>query len=75
MKVEAQARSSPASFGSRGLFYLDKNNYEFALDDFNEAIRLEPHSVDGYWNRAQAHENASYRGRAGRIRNSCSRPP
>ncbi len=44
------------SFASRGLDYKDKKDYDRAIADLNEAIRLQPEDADFYAYRAKVYE-------------------
>jgi tetratricopeptide (TPR) repeat protein len=44
-------------FFERGLTLLDQQEYESAIADFTEAIRLDHNNVDAYDRRGYAHEN------------------
>ncbi len=55
--AEERLRLEPdaAAYNSRGSFYLRKNEYEKALDDFNQAIRLHPNFSAAYNHRGLLH--------------------
>lgn len=40
------------AFNNRGAAYVDKGDYDRALADFGEAIKLSPNDTDAYYNRA-----------------------
>jgi Flp pilus assembly protein TadD len=40
---------------ARGVAYLDTNDYDKAIIDFTEAIRLEPNNASAYNNRGTAY--------------------
>src|SRR5215470_17566350 len=44
-----------AAFNSRGNAHLSNRNYDRAIDDYNEAIRLDPKYAIGFYNRGLAH--------------------
>src|SRR5262245_2408395 len=49
--------NSVVAFNERGLSYLKKRDYDLAIADFTEAIRLDPvWSVLPHWNRGSAYE-------------------
>ena len=58
-----------ATLNNRGLFYMRKGEYEKALADFNEALKLDPKYVLGYRNRAALYERMGDRERAAQNRN------
>ena len=43
------------AYNNRGLAYLHKGNFDFAMQDFNRAIKLQPKLVGAYVNRAAAY--------------------
>src|ERR1043166_1187394 len=49
-RVSVQQRSS--AYNNRATAYLEKKDYPRALDDLNEAIRLDPNNVNAYFNRS-----------------------
>jgi tetratricopeptide (TPR) repeat protein len=42
------------AFQNRGIAYENKGRYDFAISDFDEAIRLDPADVFAYYNRGIA---------------------
>src|SRR5215469_8549694 len=44
------------AFNSRGNIYLSQRNYDRAIDDYNEAIRLDPKYAIGFNNRGLAYQ-------------------
>jgi tetratricopeptide (TPR) repeat protein len=42
-------------FSNIGVIYTDFGQYQLAIDNFNEAIRLDPYAKDALNNRAYAH--------------------
>jgi hypothetical protein len=58
MRRSASIRGWRCSITGAAL-HTEKNSYEFAVDDFNEAIRLDP-QIDGYGT-APRPANASHR--------------
>ncbi len=49
-----RAIASGGAFNNRGLAYQDKHDYDRAIADFNEAIRLDPRDSGQYLNRGLA---------------------
>src|SRR6267143_4719524 len=45
-----------AAFNSRGNVHLNNRNYDRAIDDYNEAIRLDPKYTSAFINRALAYQ-------------------
>ncbi len=57
---QKQTKSENAEFyGSRGLAYLEKRQYEKAISDFNKALKLNPADADAYHNRGRAYGEQS----------------
>jgi tetratricopeptide (TPR) repeat protein len=50
-------RRLAAAYNNRGVAYRLKANYAQAIDDFNEAIRLEPGNASAFNNRGVAYRN------------------
>jgi tetratricopeptide (TPR) repeat protein len=50
------SRARVAAFNSRGNVHLGRRNYDRAIDDYNEAIRLDPTYAIGFNNRGLAHQ-------------------
>jgi len=50
-------RRLAAAYNNRGVAYRLKANYAQAIDDFNEAIRLEPKNANAFNNRGVAYRN------------------
>jgi tetratricopeptide (TPR) repeat protein len=50
-------RRLAAAYNNRGVAYRIKANYAQAIDDFNEAIRLEPNYANAFNNRGVAYKN------------------
>jgi tetratricopeptide (TPR) repeat protein len=50
-------RRLAAAYNNRGVAYRLKANYAQAIDDFNEAIRLEPRNANAFNNRGVAYRN------------------
>ena len=50
-------RRLAAAYNNRGVAYRLKANYAQAIDDFNEAIRLEPGNANAFNNRGVAYRN------------------
>jgi tetratricopeptide (TPR) repeat protein len=46
-----------AAYDSRGIAYASKGDYDRAIADFNEAIRLDPKSANAYSNRGNAYND------------------
>src|SRR5215475_15387002 len=44
-----------AAFNSRGNAHLSNRNYDHAIDDYNEAIRIDPKYAIGFHNRGLAY--------------------
>jgi len=44
------------AFNNRGLGYYTRRDFDHAIADFAQAIRVDPNSAQGYSNRALAHE-------------------
>jgi Flp pilus assembly protein TadD len=53
-----------ASYNNRGLAYMQKGNYERAIDDFNVATILNPKLADAYYNKAVSCEKVGRRDEA-----------
>ena len=53
--INASDRYTPA-YVNRGLAYMQLGQYEKAIDDFSEAIRLEPTRAEHYFKRGVAYE-------------------
>lgn len=51
-----QAPSEDA-FIQQGIVQLDLSNWETAIDLFNQALKVNPHSIYAYANRANAYSN------------------
>ena len=43
------------TFSNRGLLYQDKGNYDRAIQDFDQAIRLNPSGATAFFNRGNAY--------------------
>jgi tetratricopeptide (TPR) repeat protein len=54
---EQVLRRLAAAYNNRGVAYRLKANYAKAIDDFNEAIRLEPKNANAFNNRGVAYRN------------------
>jgi tetratricopeptide (TPR) repeat protein/formylglycine-generating enzyme required for sulfatase activity len=50
------ARSDPGFYNNRGLSYFNKKEYDKAISDYNEAIRLQPNHAAAYNNRGNAYQ-------------------
>src|SRR5450759_4296412 len=48
-------RRLAAAYNNRGVAYRVKANYAQAIDDFNEAVRLEPKNANAFNNRGVAY--------------------
>ena len=48
----------------RGMSYYAKHDYERAIADFTELLRLSPDNIDAVWGRGQANTYAGNEGRA-----------
>jgi tetratricopeptide (TPR) repeat protein len=65
--IEAGGQSSQArvaAFNSRGNAHLSQRNYDRAIDDYNEAIRLDPTYAIGFNNRGLAYQRKGQSDRA-----------
>src|SRR5262249_23570043 len=51
-----EAHNLAALYFNRGNLYLDKGEYDRALADFSEAIRLDPKNTDFFYSRAIAYQ-------------------
>jgi tetratricopeptide (TPR) repeat protein len=54
---EQVLRNIATAYNNRGVAYRLKGNYEQAIDDFNEAIRLAPKNANAFNNRGVAYRN------------------
>jgi tetratricopeptide (TPR) repeat protein len=52
---ELNSRNLPVVYSNRGLAYGNKGEYDRAIADFDQAIRLEPGSAPPFYNRAMAY--------------------
>jgi tetratricopeptide (TPR) repeat protein len=51
----AEEPHTPVAYVNRGLEFVSKRNYDRAIDDYTEAIRLQPGFAFAYTSRAYAH--------------------
>jgi tetratricopeptide (TPR) repeat protein len=51
-------------YNRRGISYYARNDYERAIADFTESLRLSPNNIDAIWAAARPHAYAGYRARA-----------
>lgn len=49
--VISQYQTIPMAYNNRGSFFVNENNYEKALEDYNKAIELKPNYAQAYFNR------------------------
>jgi tetratricopeptide (TPR) repeat protein len=54
--VEKNPRAAEA-FNNRGMIYMERGDYDLALSDFNESIKLRPNHPDAYNNRSVVYFN------------------
>jgi tetratricopeptide (TPR) repeat protein len=52
-RISHAQRSS--AYNNRGTAYMEKKDYARALQDLNEAIRIDPNNVNAYFNRSLVH--------------------
>ena len=57
-------RNISIAYGHRGLAYAKKRQYDRAIQDYDQAIRLEPSHVANYTNRGIAYKNSGQLDRA-----------
>ncbi|MDR0878460.1 MAG: tetratricopeptide repeat protein, partial [Treponema sp.] len=53
--VHAAADDNAARFLDRGISFANKGDYDTAIADFNDAIRLNPNLASAYYQRAYAY--------------------
>src|SRR4029077_15506574 len=61
--IESAGQSSQtrvAALNSRGNAHLSQRNYDRAIDDYNEAIRLDPHFATGFKTHGFAHQRTGH---------------
>jgi tetratricopeptide (TPR) repeat protein len=61
---EQTSQTRVAAFNSRGNVHLNQRNYDRAIDDYNEAIRLDPKYAIGFNNRGLAYQRSGQIDRA-----------
>ena len=53
--LEPNSTAACEVYNNRGLVYLDKDDFELAIQDFNTVITLQPEFIPAYVNRAAAY--------------------
>ena len=53
--LDPNSRATYEAYNNQGLVYLDKGDFNLAIQDFEKAIKLQPALVPGYVNRAAAY--------------------
>jgi Flp pilus assembly protein TadD len=64
MRPFASIRILPFAYKNRGSAYTKQHNFDKAISDFTEAIRIDPNSPDAYNNRGNAYLRTGKRAKA-----------
>lgn len=55
--VACSGQTSTKDFNNQGVDKLDRKDYAGAIEDFNQALQLNPHNTKAYFNRGFAYAN------------------